>query len=181
MFQARPEQLASLRAERSAMRSLWERSGDQGDSNVATEPSRGGANGRRALSDLMRGMRSGLAGTGRIAGFRDADFGDFFGRDSAALDPRNYLVSFLSPFGSWVFLLNYLFLRTMMTLTVLTSPYFDYRSDWVMSNRKGSQRARLQSSPLSNIKIGHSLSVEVLLLLNLNDVSLQQALSLFLL
>lgn len=93
IFQARSEQLASLRADRSAMRSLLDRTGDQVDPSAMTEPSRGVTNGRRALSDLMRGMRSGLAGTGRIAGFRDADFGDFFGRDSAALDPRNYLVS----------------------------------------------------------------------------------------
>lgn len=91
--QVRSERLASLRRERAAMRSLL--GGMAGGAEPLEEPreaspptSPGGR--RRGLSDFLRGIGGGRARLGAL--FFDDEFPHFFGRDSAALDPRNYLV-----------------------------------------------------------------------------------------
>ena len=120
------QRLHALRQERNLMRSLLsgtpsedgpsssrafgapETSNDPtrlGDSNTlrrdgtgpAADPSRspGAIWRRRGLGEFLRGFGAG-GGRGLISMF-DEDFPSFWGRDSAALDPRNYLVSAMPP------------------------------------------------------------------------------------
>ncbi|GAA5886341.1 hypothetical protein JCM5296_001874 [Sporobolomyces johnsonii] len=102
--QTRMERLASLRRERSVMRALLGGSSPPGAAGgvassgepagnaratpePASPPRSPGAR-RRGLGEFFRGLGTG----GRlITIFDDEDFGAFWGRDSAALDPRNYL------------------------------------------------------------------------------------------
>lgn len=59
------------------------------EAREASPPSSPGAR-RRGLADFLRGIGGGRARIGAM--FFDDEFPHFFGRDSAALDPRNYLV-----------------------------------------------------------------------------------------
>ncbi|KAL8292439.1 hypothetical protein RQP46_001051 [Phenoliferia psychrophenolica] len=89
--QVRTERLASMRRERMLMQSLLGGSGGGGggarDEDDAAAPRSPGSR-LRHLGEFLRGF--GPVGGGRFSLF-DEDFGAFFGRDSAALDPRNYL------------------------------------------------------------------------------------------
>ncbi|KAK4700800.1 hypothetical protein P7C70_g5444, partial [Phenoliferia sp. Uapishka_3] len=90
--QVRTERLASLRRERFLMQSLLggrspPRDGDDGIGMDGEGTPRSPGSRLRNLGDFLRGFGP---GAGRFAGLFDDDFG-FFTRDSAALDPRNYL------------------------------------------------------------------------------------------
>lgn len=109
----RYERLQALRQERSMMRSLLsgapaEAASSSGSRTVvpgevrenlqtrAASPPRspGGIWRRRGLGDFLRGLgNGGGGGRGGLISIFDDDFPMFWGRDSAALDPRNYLVS----------------------------------------------------------------------------------------
>ncbi|GAA5923610.1 hypothetical protein JCM1841_001299 [Sporobolomyces salmonicolor] len=102
--QTRMERLASLRRERSVMRALLGGSSPPGAAGSVPSSGEPAANARatpepaspprspgarrRGFGEFFRGLGTG----GRlITIFDDEDFGAFWGRDSAALDPRNYL------------------------------------------------------------------------------------------
>lgn len=110
-FAARRERLASMRRERNIMRTLLG-SGDRSASDVAasepasaepqeddvtTAPRSPGTTRRRGLGEFFRGI-GGVGG--RFVAAWDDDFINFFTRGSAALDPRNYLVSVWRPVSS---------------------------------------------------------------------------------
>ncbi|BGP43049.1 hypothetical protein JCM10449v2_007064 [Rhodotorula kratochvilovae] len=103
--QSRMERLQALRRERHVMRSLLGGAPAAAGSPPVTEsdapapapppaprsPGRGIGLGE-FLRGLGAGARYGLGGRGALGGRWDDEFHAFWGRDSAALDPRNYLV-----------------------------------------------------------------------------------------
>ncbi|GAA6049166.1 hypothetical protein JCM3770_003287 [Rhodotorula araucariae] len=106
--QSRMDRLQALRRERHAMRTLLgvaiapasPYAADAESAPSVAGPSRspgaGVGGGRGRLGEFLRGLGGGarynfVGGRGGFGGLWDDDFHAFWGRDSAALDPRNYL------------------------------------------------------------------------------------------
>lgn len=173
--QHRVQRLHALRQERNLMRSLLSGTSSEdgpsssrafgapgngsdptriGESNTlrpdgsgpAADPSRspGAIWRRRGLGEFLRGFGAG-GGRGLISMF-DEDFPSFWGRDSAALDPRNYLVSAVVLDLSDENADPRRFGRTMTNSTRLMKPSSACQND---SATQGPRASLPRSSPLS--------------------------------
>lgn len=72
---------------------------------------------RRNLGEFLRGIGGG-ASAHRFGALLDDDFSSFFGRDSAALDPRNYLVRLFYDLAPAIIVTDIINPHRMMTTSI---------------------------------------------------------------